>query len=171
VAALAESRAIEIRATEGGVMRMMAESGRGATCATVTLLEEANLRGTGCGPAVAVGEKQGGVLAMMLDVTRAIHSSSLTIWILGSVDGLTWDPEPLLCLPQKYYCGIYEFRLDLGRRTEVRYLRVGWTARRLVADGRQPEFTAGLTARATSSQSAKNYQHSLQAILGAASGV
>ncbi len=94
------------------------------------VLPETTIREAGAGPVVGLGANQGGVLILTLGITRIIEQESLDLSIWGSADGTEWGTRPLAAFPQKFYCGIYQLRLDLSERPDVRYLRAKWQVNR-----------------------------------------
>jgi hypothetical protein len=81
-------------------------------------------RESGQSPAFDLGAAVGKPLHLTLGITRIIEKESLKVSISGSADGETW--EPILSLPKKFYCGIYDATLDLRSWPVVRYLRAEW---------------------------------------------
>lgn len=117
------------------------------------LIPESTLRQDGVGPTVAVGAAQGRLLLLTLAITRIIEQESLEVSIWGSRDGQNWDGKPLLVLPQKFYCGVYRFLLDLAEFPEVQYLRAQWKLNRWGRGDPTPLFGVWLAAEEAQQQS------------------
>ena len=108
------------------------------------LIPEAVIREDGAGPEVSLGSSQGKLLRLTLGITRIIEQESLEVSIWGSADNTNWGAKPLLCLPQKFYCGLYRLLLDLGPAPEVQYLRAKWKVNRWGHGEGKPLFGAYL---------------------------
>lgn len=94
------------------------------------ILPETTIREAGTGPALELGNSQGGLVLLTLGITRIIEQESLDVSIWGSADNADWGAKPLIAFPQKFYCGTYQILLDLSQRPEMKYLRVKWQAQR-----------------------------------------
>jgi hypothetical protein len=94
------------------------------------LIPEAVIRQDGAGPEIPLGPAQGKLLLLTLGITRIIEQESLEVAIWGSADRSDWGPRPLLALPQKFYCGVYRFLLDLSETPQIQYLRAQWKVNR-----------------------------------------
>jgi hypothetical protein len=104
------------------------------------LIPETTIREAGAGVEVSLGDNQGGVLILTLGITRTIEQESLDIAVWGSADGADWAAEPLICFPQKFYCGTYQVVLDLSQRPDVKYLRAKWQVNRWGQGESKPLF-------------------------------
>ena len=104
------------------------------------LLPESIARADGAGPEIDLGSKRGKLLVLTLGITRILEQESLEVTILGSSDGEKWDSKPLAKFPPKFYCGLYSILLNLGSRTDVRYLRVHWKMSRWSKRESMPMF-------------------------------
>lgn len=94
------------------------------------LLPETIARQNGSGPVVEIDGAAGKTLLLTLGITSVIEQESLDLQVQGSADGVSFAPEPILALPQKFYCGTYALLLDLTERPEVRFLRASWKMKR-----------------------------------------
>jgi hypothetical protein len=112
------------------------------------LLTETTVREAGTGPAVALGEQQGGTLVLTLGITRIIEQESIDISLWGSADGADWGTKPLATFPQKFYCGTYQIVADLSHRPEVEYIRVKWAVNRWGKGEPKPLFSIYVFAQA-----------------------
>jgi len=83
-------------------------------------------RESGQGPALDLGAAAGRPIHLTLGITRIVQQESLNVSIYGSSDGEHWDDKPVLSIPKKSYCGMYDTTLDLRNRPSVRYLRAEW---------------------------------------------
>lgn len=108
------------------------------------LIPEAVIREDGTGPEVSLGSSQGKLLLLTLGITRIIEQESLEVSIWGSSDQADWGARPLLSVPQKFYCGLYRFLLDLSRAPGVQYLRAKWKVNRWGHGDPKPLFGAYL---------------------------
>lgn len=104
------------------------------------LLPESIARADGTGPEFDLGSKRGKLLVLTLGITRILEQESLEIFVFGSPDGDQWDPKPLAKVPPKFYCGLYSILLNLGSRSDVRYLRVQWKMSRWSKREKMPMF-------------------------------
>jgi len=120
------------------------------------LIPESLIREDGTGPITRLGPAQGKLLLLTLAITRIIEQESLEVSIWGSADGSDWGARPLLTLPQKFYCGIYRFLLDLTEHPQVEYLRARWKVNRWGRGDPKPLFAVWMVAE-------ENAQQSLQA--------
>ncbi len=110
------------------------------------LIPETVLREDGAGPAVPLGAAQGRLLLLTLGITRVIEQESLEVSLWGSTDGNAWIPKPILVLPQKFYCGVYRFLLDLSEQPEVRFLQARWRVNRWGRGDPRPLFGVWMAA-------------------------
>jgi len=94
------------------------------------LLPDQVVRQNGAGPAIEIGGKSNGVVAVTLGINRIIEQESIEVKIHGSVDGETWSEKPLAAFPMKFYCGVYTLYVDLMDSPEVKYLRAEWKVNR-----------------------------------------
>src|ERR1700722_4659812 len=94
------------------------------------LLPESIARADGVGPEIDLGSKRGKLLVLTFGITRILEQESLEITVCGSPDGEKWDSMPLAKFPPKFYCGLYSILLNLGSRTDVRFLRIQWKVSR-----------------------------------------
>jgi len=117
------------------------------------LIPEAVIRENGAGPDVSLGPAQGKMLLLTLAITRIIEQESLEVTIWGSPDSSDWGTKPLLGLPQKFYCGVYRFLLDLSQSPEIRYLRAQWKVNRWGRGDPQPLFGLWMTVEEAEPQS------------------
>ena len=94
--------------------------------ASLYLLADQLQRESGQGPVFDLGAAAGKPLQLTLGITRIVEKESLNISIYASADGETWDDQPVLSLPQKFYCGTYNATLDLRNRPAIKFLRANW---------------------------------------------
>jgi hypothetical protein len=104
------------------------------------LLPESIVRADGTGPEIDLGSKRGKLLVLTLGITRILEQESLEITVCGSPDGERWEPKPLAKFPPKFYCGLYSILLNLGSRSDVRFLRVHWKMSRWSKRESMPMF-------------------------------
>ena len=84
------------------------------------------------------------IFLLTLDITRIIEQESLEVSIMGSADGTTWDPKPVLVFPQKFYCEQYPLLLDLRQHVNVKFIRAHWEVARWGRGSETPMFEFGL---------------------------
>lgn len=101
----------------------------------------------GDGAGIDLGAANNRTFLVALDVTRIIEQEALEISIMGSADGATWDPKPLLVFPQKFYCGQYPLLLDLTQHPNVKFIRAHWEVARWGRGTETPMFEFGLKLR------------------------
>lgn len=116
------------------------------------LIPESVIREDGTGPEADLGPSQGKLLLLTLGITRIIEQESLEVSIWGSPDGADWGAKPLLRLPQKFYCGVYRFLLDLSQATQIRKLRAQWKVNRWGHGDPKPLFGVYLFAEEAKEQ-------------------
>jgi hypothetical protein len=90
------------------------------------LLPESIVRADGTGPELDLGLKRGKLLVLTLGITRILEQESLELTVWGSPDGENWGAKPLAKFPPKFYCGLYSILLNLGSRSDVRFVRAQW---------------------------------------------
>jgi hypothetical protein len=116
------------------------------------LLPETTIREAGTGPAIQLGDQQGGTMILTLGITRIIEQESIDISIQGSADGSDWGVKPVAAFPQKFYCGTYQILVDLTDHPDVKYLRVKWAVNRWGKGDPKPLFTIYLFVQSMSRQ-------------------
>ena len=119
---------------------------------SVFLVPETVVREDGAGPSVDVGSSQGKSLTLTLGITRIIEQESLDLSIWGSADQTNWGAKALATIPQKFYCGAYQFPLDLSSQPEVRFIRAQWKVSRWGRGAPAPLFGFYIFAQETSDQ-------------------
>lgn len=91
---------------------------------SLLLFPQEEVHGSGYGKIIDLGDCCGRPVRLRLHIDRISVGERLDIVIWGSSDGQSWGPRPLAVLPHKYYCGTYNYHLDLCEHPAVRYLRV-----------------------------------------------
>jgi hypothetical protein len=92
--------------------------------------EKTAISAKGDSASIDVSGANGRVFLVTLGITRIIEQESLEIIILGSGDGATWDPKPVVTFPQQFYCGQYPLLLDLAQHPNVKFIRAHWEVAR-----------------------------------------
>ncbi|HEX4770955.1 MAG TPA: hypothetical protein VH351_09010 [Bryobacteraceae bacterium] len=116
------------------------------------LLPEMTIDQNGAGPAMevtgtGVGNKRTGSLVLLtLGVGQIREQQSLVVAIEGSADGLTWNSEPVVVFPQKFYSGLSSVLVDLKRHAGMRFLRATWKVDRWGRGDKTPSFRVYLAA-------------------------
>jgi hypothetical protein len=77
-------------------------------------------------------------------ITDQIEQESIDLSIWGSADGENWSPQPVLRLPQRFYCGETRAVLELVFRPEVKFIRARWELNRWGRVAPLPLFKVGL---------------------------
>ncbi|MGC8793366.1 MAG: hypothetical protein ACP5U2_08245 [Bryobacteraceae bacterium] len=116
------------------------------------LIPESTVREDGAGPAIPLGPAQGRLLLLTLGITRIIEQESLEVSIWGSADGRDWGARPLMTLPQKFYCGVYRFLLDLAEHPQVQFVQARWKVNRWGRGDPKPLFGVWMTAEQAETQ-------------------
>lgn len=101
----------------------------------------------GDGSAIDLTAARNRAFLLTLDITNIIEQESLEIMIQGSADGATWDPKPVITLPQKFYRGESPFLLDLNGQPNVKFIRAHWEVARWGRGTETPMFEFGLTLK------------------------
>jgi len=94
----------------------------------------------GDGPAVDVSSAQSRVFLLSLEITNMIEQESLDVAIVGSGDGSTWNPKPIVSFPQKFYRGEQPLLLDLRGLPETKFVRAHWEVNRWGRGNTTPMF-------------------------------
>jgi len=84
----------------------------------------------GDSPAVDISAAGHPIFLVTLDITNIIEQESLEISIVGSADGVAWDPKPIVTFPQKFYRGQTPLLLDLSSHPNVKFIRAHWDVAR-----------------------------------------
>ena len=116
------------------------------------IAEKTVISAKGDSAGVDVSGANGRVFLVTLDITRIIEQESLDIGILGSADGATWDPKPVVTFPQQFYCGQYPLVLDLAQHPNVKFIRAHWEVARWGRGTETPMFEFGLKLKEIPSQ-------------------
>lgn len=109
---------------------------------------------SGDGPTFEVPPDGPRLFVLRLDVTETIEQQSLELSIVGSSDGQTWGPMPLLKFPQSFYRGSTQMALDLNERPDLRFIRAHWELNRWGRGVPRPRFRFSVIARAAESHRA-----------------
>jgi hypothetical protein len=104
------------------------------------LVPEITLEAAGESAPVELGGGAEKPLLLTLAITRIVEQESIDVSIWGSADGTEWGAKPLTAFPQKFYQGVYQLLLDLGKHPEIRFLRAKWTVNRWGVGSTQPHF-------------------------------
>lgn len=90
----------------------------------IQLFPETEVRGAGHGPVIALGTYKGKPLNVTVQVSQISQNQSLDLEILGSADGDSW--LRLAVFPHRFYCGHYQYQLNLQAHPEIAFLRIGY---------------------------------------------
>lgn len=102
--------------------------------------EKTAVSAKGDGAPVDISAAADRVFLLTLTITRIIEQESLDVSILGSADGSTWGPKPLLAFPQKFYKGEHPLLLDLTQQPDIKFLRAHWEVSRWGRGAETPLF-------------------------------
>jgi len=105
------------------------------------LVPEITIEAAGESAPVAIGAAASKPILLTLAITGIIEQESLDVSIWGSADGVAWGEKPLTAFPQKFYQGIYQLLLDLGKATDVKFLRAKWAVNRWGVGSPKPRFS------------------------------
>ena len=86
-------------------------------------------------------------LLLTLEITEIIEQQSIDVSIWGSADSVTWDDEPFLAFPQKFYQGQHPLLLDLSKHPEIKFLRAHWEVGRWGHQAEGPRFELQLSVK------------------------
>ena len=101
----------------------------------------------GDGSPVTLEEAKTRVLLVTLNIMEIVEQESLELSIMGSVDGQTWEPKPLLTFPQRFYRGETPLLLDLSVHPEVKAVRAHWEVNRWGRGPEQPMFKISVSLK------------------------
>jgi hypothetical protein len=101
----------------------------------------------GDGNPVAIDLAVHRIFLVILNITSIVEQESIELSIVGSSDGQTWDPKPLLTFPQKFYSGETPLMLDLSGQPDVKTIRAHWEVNRWGRGPEQPMFEIGVSLR------------------------
>ena len=87
------------------------------------------------------------VLLVVLRITEVVEQEAIDVMVLGSADGATWDPKPLLSFPQKFYRDESPMLLDLASRADVKFVKAHWEVHRWGRGPEEPRFVFDVRIR------------------------
>ena len=110
------------------------------------LVPEITVESTGESTPVEVSDAAGRTAGaktclLTLAITKILEQQSLDVSIWGSADGVEWGARPLTVFPQKFYQGVYQLLLDLGKHPEFRFLKAKWAVNRWGVGDPKPRFS------------------------------
>jgi hypothetical protein len=105
------------------------------------LLPETTVEKAGESAPVSVAEGAGKTCLLTMAITKILEQESLDVSVWGSADGQEWPAKPLVAFPQKFYQGIYQQLLDLGKTPDVKFLKLKWAVNRWGVGDPKPKFT------------------------------
>jgi hypothetical protein len=101
----------------------------------------------GDGPALDVSRASGRVFLLTLAITGIIEQESLDVSVLGSADGATWAPKPVVAFAQKFYREEAPLLLDLTATPEMKFIRAHWEVARWGRGSETPMFEFHISLR------------------------
>jgi hypothetical protein len=111
------------------------------------LVQKTIVNAKGDGASVEVSAASNRVFLLTLDISKIVEQESLDVSILGSADGSTWTPKPLVEFPQKFYCGQSPLLLDLTSHADAKFVRAHWEVARWGRGSETPMFEFSLTIK------------------------
>jgi hypothetical protein len=130
---------------------------------TSLVAEKTVVSAKGDGSGIDLSGASSRLFLLTLDITRIVEQESLEISIMGSADGATWDPKPIVTFPQKFYCGQHPLLLDLAQHPNVKSIRAHWDVARWGRGSETPMFEFGLKLKEFPSEVLKESLAELQA--------
>ncbi len=70
------------------------------------------------------------LLLLTLGIEHVVEQESLLVGIYGSSDGKSWDTEPILEFPQRFYRGVSAVLLDASGLQGYQFIRAQWKVNR-----------------------------------------
>lgn len=111
------------------------------------LIEEQVIISNGEGTPVPVGALADSVATVSFGVMESQEQQSIEVVVLRSADGETWDENPVLAFPQRFYVGTSAMTLDLRKHPGTAFLKAKWTVNRWGRGSHTPQFRAYLFVR------------------------
>ena len=108
------------------------------------------VEGSGQGAPLELGALAGKVLLLILHIDEVLEQESLHVSVWGSPDGQNWGAQALFWFPQKFYSGVTPAALDLGQRTDIKFLQSRWEANRWGRGIPRPHFKFAVEVQETS---------------------
>jgi len=99
------------------------------------------VEGSGQGAPLELGALAGKPVLLILQIGEVLEQESLHVSIWGSTDGVNWGTQALFWFPQKFHVGATPAALDLGQRTDIKFLQARWEANRWGRGIPRPHFT------------------------------
>ncbi len=109
------------------------------------------VEGSGQGAPLELGALAGKPLLLVLQIGEVVEQESLHVSIWGSVDGQDWGTQALFWFPQRFYSGVTPAALDLGQRTDIRFLQARWEANRWGRGVPRPHFEFAVEVKESAS--------------------
>ncbi len=114
---------------------------------TVLVADKTVVNAKGDSPTVDLSASSNRVYLLTLNITDIIEQESFELSIVGSKDGATWDPKPLVTYPQKFYRGQSPLLLDLTQHADAKFVRAHWEVARWGRGSETPMFEFALTMK------------------------
>lgn len=109
------------------------------------------VEGSGQGAPLELGALAGKPLLLVLQIGEVVEQESLHVSIWGSVNGQDWGTQALFWFPQRFYSGVTPAALDLGQRTDIRFLQARWEANRWGRGVPRPHFEFAVEVKESAS--------------------
>jgi len=114
---------------------------------TFLIPEKTAITAKGDGVPVALEGAANRTFLVTLNVTAVVEQEAIELSIVGSGDGLTWLPKPVLTFPQKFYRGESPMLLDLADQPEVKMVRAHWEVNRWGRGSELPMFEIAVSLK------------------------
>lgn len=109
--------------------------------------ENTTVTAKGDGESVNISAASQPVFLVALRIREVVEQEAIDVTVLGSADGVTWDPKPLLAFPQKFYKGESPMLLELVDRADVKFVKAHWDVHRWGRGPEEPRFVFDVRIR------------------------
>jgi hypothetical protein len=109
------------------------------------LVPEISVHANGTSGALEIAED--GPILVTLGILETVEQESLVLSIEGSVDGVSWLPDPMVTFPEKFYTGVSSVYIDAAGKG-VRHLRASWKVNRWGRGDKTPQYKLYVFAEA-----------------------
>lgn len=119
-------------------------SNQAPAATTAFLMEEQIVSANGEGPSVAVSDAGAAIATLTFGIVESVEQQSIDLSVYRSEDGETWDEQPVLVFPQRFYAGTMAMTLDLRKFPGTSFLKARWSVSRWGRGELTPRFRAYL---------------------------
>lgn len=114
---------------------------------TYLVPEDTTVVAKGDGQVLDISAAAQRVFLVGLRISEVVEQEAIDVMVLGSADGATWDPKPLLSFPQTFYRSEAPMLLDLVSRTDVKFVKAHWEVHRWGRGPEEPRFVFDVRIR------------------------